>query len=115
MSLHLFLLIEHVGSCIFVRFTLYLPVQPCLYVVVPDICRVIGSLLASFKVQNELFNIAVELVKVDVCQYWRNDSSLWRAAVCVVIFPILPISGLGHLSDDVNSMIKFFILDVLPS
>ena len=44
-----------------------------------------------------------EKKRLQLCR-GSNDSPLWRAAVCVVVFPLLHISGLGHLPDDVEKL-----------
>src|SRR5262252_2106832 len=91
MSLHLLLLSEQVVAYFYVRFLLQFLVQPLLYVIVPDIFRVVGSFLSSFEVSDELYHKAVEFMKVDVCQYWGNDSPLWRTAVGAMVLPIFAI------------------------
>src|SRR5262245_35061889 len=39
-----------------------------------------------------------------------TDSSLWRAAICSMIFPVFHIAGFNHLSDDIE---KFLIVNLL--
>ena len=66
------------------------------------IWAIVAPLLSLAEFRDERFNVAVEFVKVDVCQYWRDDTPLWRAAICVVELPVFHISGFEHLSDDIE-------------
>src|SRR5215831_17096262 len=90
-----FLHCEQVSPFICGLSLLYPLAQPVCCVANLFICRVLGSHFSFFKVCDEPFNIAVEFVKVDVCQYWRNDSSLWRAAICSI--PTATLEGVAQI------------------
>src|SRR6266487_1822121 len=110
LSMQCFLHCEQVSPFICGLRLLYPLAQPVCCVANLFMFRVLGSHFSFFKVCDEPFNIAVEFVKVDVCQYWRNDSSLWRAAICSIVLPVLHIACFNHLSNDIE---KFLIVNLL--
>ena len=49
--------------------------------------------------------MAIEFVKVDVCQYRGEDSPLGRAAMRVMKPPVFHITGFQHLPDDMQKLV----------
>ena len=69
-----------------------------------------GTLCPQIKFGFQLFYKAVQLVQIDICKDWADDTALRRTAVCIVIHPVLQIPGFQELP---NQPEKAFILDAL--
>lgn len=54
--------------------------------------------------------LLVQLIQIDICKYWRTDTTLRGTAVSGVVFPILDIPSFQKLANDVQ---KTTVLDFL--
>src|SRR5438105_67086 len=94
LSMQCFLHCEQVSPFICGLRLLYPLAQPVCCVANLFIFRVLGSHFSFFKVCDEPFNIAVEFVKVDVCQYWRTYTSYKVANLPLEFSRSIPLAQL---------------------
>ena len=69
--------------------------------------------------------LLVQLIQIDICKYWRTDTTLRGTAVSGVVFPILDIPSFQKLANDVQkttvldfpaqNLNQFFVIDVIKT
>jgi len=69
--------------------------------------------------------LLVQLIQIDICKYWRADTTLRRTAVSGVVLPILDIPSFQKLANDVQKTTvfdfpaqnfnQFFVIDVIKT
>ena len=72
---------------------------------------IVCSFLALVEFLDVFTHISVKLVKVDVCQYRADYSTLWRATICFVEYPIFNKSRIEELAYQSK---KTLIVNSLP-
>ena len=60
------------------------------------------SFLASVKLVSFRRHETIQFVEIDIRQDWRANSSLWRAAIRVMVCPVLQVSCFQHDPDKID-------------
>ena len=86
------------------------PVVPC-ELLKFGVCLVLSSPLTSCLFWNEgLFDECVQLVEVDIAEYWRHDATLWGSAQRWAGVPLFTISCFEQVFDQSEEPIVFDFL-----
>src|SRR5699024_10156750 len=95
----------------------------CIFLILQFLCQSVSPLFVELvssvafsrysfiELIGVFLNVLVELVKVDISQYWADNPALRSSTVRSMKYPVFHISGIQELSDKPQ---KSFVSDTFP-